>query len=514
MSNKELARRTLAEVYFEGVDISMSIREYLKSISYTDNEEDEADDLQIQLEDREGIWLTKWLDAAVQAAASAPSASEAAANVSKYKVTAKSGLNVRSGPGTSHGKLGALTFGTEIEVYSISGGWASVKYSGKDAFVSADYIQFVSGPSGGAGNSSSGSWAVGDAVIANGKPQYSSWGVGKPGAEVTNYRGSVTQLNLRDGIPYPIHVGYLGWFSEAQVQKEGASDESESGAKGLNIQALFVRENWHGDGSDLILDCGEFELDSVDASGPPSEVTIKCTSLPYKSQIRQTKKTKAWEEYTLSGIAEEMAKKSGMACIYESDNDPYYDRLEQIEQSDISFLSYLCHNAGISVKATNNIIVLFDQVTYESKEAVKTITKGDGSYIKYKLSTGKADTEYASCHVSYTNPETGTVISGTAYVEDYDAEDEDNQTLEITAKVSSTSEARQLAGKMLRLKNKYEYSASFSLYGEPSLVAGVTVMLAEWGPWSGKYIIKQAKHALGSSGYTTQLSLRRVLEGY
>lgn len=70
MSNKELARCAVAEVYFAGVDISTTVSRYLISLSYTDNEEDEADDLQIQLEDRSGIWLDQWLNAAVQAAAS------------------------------------------------------------------------------------------------------------------------------------------------------------------------------------------------------------------------------------------------------------------------------------------------------------------------------------------------------------------------------------------------------------------------------------------------------------
>ena len=40
-------------------------------------------------------------------------------------------------------------------------------------------------------------------------------------------------------------------------------------------------------------------------------------------------------------------------------------------------------------------------------------------------------------------------------------------------------------------------------------------MLRGWGMWNGKYMIKQAKHTVdGSGGSTTQISLRRVLEGY
>ena len=70
MSDKNQARRTTAEIAFGGTNITASIRPYLLSLTYTDNEEDEADDLQIKLQDREGIWMEKWLNDAIQAAAS------------------------------------------------------------------------------------------------------------------------------------------------------------------------------------------------------------------------------------------------------------------------------------------------------------------------------------------------------------------------------------------------------------------------------------------------------------
>lgn len=432
MSDKSMARRTDVEVYFDGVDISASMRKYLLSLSYTDNEEDETDDLQITLEDREEVWLKYWLNKAVQAAASGPPSSG-----STYKVTAKSGLNVRSGAGTSYAKLGALAYGSKIDVESVANGWATIYYSGGTAYVSADYI----------------------------------------------------------------------------AADEATSESGEPIVKGLRIQAVIVRKNWNSDGKDKTLDCGQFELDSLDAGGPPAVITIKGTSLPFRAQIRQTKKSKAWEAYNLSKIAGEMAALNGMTCMYESSNDPYYARVEQNAMSDIAFLSQLCHDAGISLKATNKIIVLFDQATYEAKPEVLTITKGDGSYTKYKLRTGATDKEYASCRVSYTDPATGKTIQATAYVQDYDAKDKKNQCLEISAKVASIGEAQALAEKMLRLKNKYAYTADFTMPGNPDLVAGVTVMLSGWGTWDGKYIVKQATHSVGSAGYTTQASLRHVLEG-
>ena len=60
----------------------------------------------------------------------------------------------------------------------------------------------------------------------------------------------------------------------------------------------------------------------------------------------------------------------------------------------------------------------------------------------------------------------------------------------------------------------YSKSATFTFPGNPALVAGVTVELKGWGAFDGKYIITQAVHTVSGSGYTTQIKLRRVLEGY
>ena len=85
---------------------------------------------------------------------------------------------------------------------------------------------------------------------------------------------------------------------------------------------------------------------SVEASGPPSVVVVKATALPFSSSIRQTKKTKAWESYTLSGIANQVAGQNGLKCMYESSINPSYGRVEQNKQSDIKLLERLCKDVG------------------------------------------------------------------------------------------------------------------------------------------------------------------------
>lgn len=359
MKPEDAGRRAAVELSFDGVDITEDMRRFFLDLSYTDNEEDETDDLQLTLQDREGLWLKSWLNDAMDAAASG------------------------------------------------------------------------------------------------------------------------------------------------------------SGGSGFLIRAAILRKNWKGDGATEKLDCGSFELDSVKVGGPPSVVKIKATSLPFSTQARQTEKTQAWEAYFLSGILNEIAGRNGMEAMFLPESDPYYARREQFKTSDITFLEKLCHDAGLSLKCTNNRIVIFDQATFEANAPVLTLRPGriGHEYTKYDLDAGAADTQYATCRVSYTDPESGVSIEAVAKSED--ADKKNTQQLEITAKVASVGEAEALAKKMLRLHNKYGKTVAFTLPGNPALVAGCTFDLEGWGPWSGRYIISQAKHSVKKSGgYTVQIKGRRRLNGY
>ncbi len=444
MSDTEQARRSSIEVLFGGVDITSSVEKYLISLTYTDNEEDATDDLQIKLQDREGVWLTKWLNTAIQAAAEQRSAAgnkNGEKTIVQYKVIAQSGASVHSRAGRAgveYTQYGILSYGTVISVNSISDGWANFMYSGKNAYVKAEYLT----------------------------PLYSEY--------------------------------------SAAASSEGAA------SKGLTIQAIIKRHNWNSGGKTEVLDCGTFELDSVSASGPPAAVLIKGTSLSYSSTVRQMLKSKSWEHYVLSGIANEIADKNGMTCMYLCDSDPSYVRVEQYRMSDIAFLQKLCHDAGFSLKVSNNTVVIFDKEKFESLPTTRTIYRGkDGRYKKYSLATAENNC-YTSCTVSYVN-NGGQTISATVYADGIEAKD-DKQRLKIHQKVSSVAEAEQLAEKMLRLHNKFEFTANLTFPGDPSLVAGITVELSGWGAWDGKYIISQSKHNVNHSGYTTQVTLRKAVK--
>lgn len=364
------ARRTLLKLYFKGVNITADLERYLQSMTYTDNEGDEADDISITIDDREGMWINHWLN-------------------------------------------------TKNE------------------------------------------------------------------------------------------------------------DQEKKAFKGTEIHPLIVQKNPFGTGKDKVHDCGVFEIDSVDYSGPPAKVTLKATSIPYTSTLRQTKKSKVWENTYLKIVGNQIAQENGMELMYISQADPPYIRIQQTEESDIEFLQRLTQAAGISLKITSRMIVMFDKEDFEAQEPVKQIKAGRGNLISYKFSTKTQDTDYDKCTVTYTTPD-GVTITGTyearntkgmakrkkAQKENTAVQQKETvQELKITRKVGSVQEAQELARKEWAAKRRGETSAEITLVGDVDYCAGITVMLYGFGEFSGKYIVEKATHTL-TGGYKVALKLRSCLEDY
>ncbi len=357
-------------------------------------------------------------------------------------------------------------------------------------------------------------YKVGDFVTVTGRPQYSSSGNGTPGNKLTNYKGKVTKTNYKSGIKYPIHVDKKGWFEESQLTKDGNSYTGISG-KGSIIRAMIIQRNKLTDGKDSILDCGYFEIDSIDGSGPPSKVTLRATSLPYSSSIRYVLKNRVWENISIHTIAMDIAKQNNMECKFYSGFNKWFERKEQVNMSDIAFLRELCLETGISLKVSSKMIILFNAYEFETKETIRTIKKYESDILSYKFSTNFNDTAYDCCHVSYTNPQTKKTIEYTYTPRENSKKSKSEKNiLEINEKVNNKEEARQIAMKRLREKNKNEFKAEFNLIGDTCLVAGVTVQAEGFGKiFDGKYIVESAVHK-PTDGYTVNINLRKVLEGY
>ncbi len=260
---------------------------------------------------------------------------------------------------------------------------------------------------------------------------------------------------------------------------------------------------------------GTFAIDSIEGSAPPSEISIKAVSVPDGNTLRGTERTRSWEKAELKTVAKDIADGAELTLVWDTEENPTPDRIEQTEESDLAFLLKLCGDHGLALKIHDGQLVIFDETDYEKKDAVATLARpgsgeaGDIPNIKgYRFHAVTRDI-YKACHVKYTETESGDVIEATFT----DETKKEGKTLEVKEQVKTVAEAEKLAKKRLREKNSAEYTLSVELMGNIGLLAASCVQVKGFGAFDGKYIIVTATHDIGS-GFSTSLDLRRCLDGY
>lgn len=270
----------------------------------------------------------------------------------------------------------------------------------------------------------------------------------------------------------------------------------------VSIMTLNWRSAMEGEKE---LPLGLFEIDEVEISKPPSEVKIKAVSVPDNTELRGTDKSRRWENTTLQTVAQDIADGADMELFYDGD-DPSFDRVEQSQQSDLSFLSKLLKDYGLALKVSDDKIIVFDEHDYEEAEPVKTIRQSDLTSFSLKASTREI---YRGCHVKYQNSTDNEVIEYTFIPN----EEKKGKMLEVNEEVDSVQAAEKLARKKLREKNCTEVTVSLHLMGDFDLLAGNTVTLEGFHSFDGKYIITRSSHDIGGD-YSMSVELRRCLDGY
>ncbi|OPG98422.1 hypothetical protein B2I21_08715 [Chryseobacterium mucoviscidosis] len=328
---------------------------------------------------------------------------------------------------------------------------------------------------------------------------------------------------------------------------------------GDKIIAEIQVSDWDKAGHKAKLNCGSFEVESIELSGPPNSVTITATAIPQGGQpAMREQRTKAWEKVKLRAIAQEVANRARLKLMYSVKVNPTYERQDQTDESDFSFLTKLCSDEGVAIKVSGSQLVLFDEAEYEKKQTIGTIEYGKLPLVSYSLSESSTSTAYASCVVTYkstvsakkkkavkekkkkkgkpttppppldpdlptpgkslmsvssaaanTNKEKGktVVITGS-----YTLPGVTGPTLKINEQVETVAQAQRLARNKLREQNKQAGLASFTLFGSVQFAAGVTIDVKGFGRYDGKYIIVKSSHKVSAgSSYTTDIEVRKVL---
>lgn len=308
---------------------------------------------------------------------------------------------------------------------------------------------------------------------------------------------------------------------------------------GDRIVADIIPFDWDKAGDKQLLSCGSFEVDTLDFQGPPDVVSIKGTAIPVGKAGRLEKRSKAWEKVTLKSIAAEVAKRCGLKLMFQSTSNPTYDRQDQTDVTDVEFLNGLAKEEGLAMKISADHLILFDEKDYEDKAPLFTLNRKESGLLSYSFSESTHFVAYSSATISYTPPKPlaakkanaakkqakgSGIVKPAAASPTPTAEPKaikvtytapgapkGGPVLRLNESVSSEAEALRAAKKALREKNKEATKASFEIVGNVKVVSGVTFMGEEFGKFDGKYIIISASHAVGGSGYKTQIEARKVL---
>lgn len=265
------------------------------------------------------------------------------------------------------------------------------------------------------------------------------------------------------------------------------------------IGLLLRSDNWHGTNTRRTLDCGMFAVDDGESRVLLKRHVVKASAVTPDSEIRQMPRYQAWECLNLKEIAAEIAGRNNADLIYAAELNPVFARKEQINQSDIKFLSDLCRFAGMRLKYTGNSLVVYDPYEYRQNKPVRTFINGDDDLLDIELHHKKNDTDYAQCRIIYKDPVTKELISYTH------KKRETGRRIDIRRKISGTEEAAMLAKCKIREKNRMEYTGHILCSGDISLATGSIITLSGYGEYDRNYMITKTLHRMQMGIYSTKI---------
>lgn len=268
-------------------------------------------------------------------------------------------------------------------------------------------------------------------------------------------------------------------------------------SKGDTVTCSIITD----DNTEQSLPCGKYEVDQIDYSCPPKTITIKAVSTAVSKNMKNEKHSRAWENVGLKAIAADLANSAGLSLYFDAD-DVTIERREQINLSDIDFISQLCRDYDLAVKVNEGKLIIYDEELNEEKDSVAIIDSTDSKIISWKFSS-KAANIYKKAVIQYHHP---------AKNETFEAEETDDSVegteriLYVHQYTESRADAKKKAKKKLKHANKSEVKGTITLMGDMRFRAGVNISVTGFGKFSGKYTIASASHSV-NNGYTTTLEI-------
>ena len=153
-------------------------------------------------------------------------------------VNSTSGLNVRSGAGTTYSKLGTLEYKEKVTVLSTSNGWAKINYNGQTGYVSSSYLQTtVPGGTTSENNNSSTTTTVKYVNATSGLNVRSGAGTSYSKIGSLDYKEKVTVLSTSNGWAKINYKGQAGYVSSSYLQSTVPSASTSNSGSNNSVSA-------------------------------------------------------------------------------------------------------------------------------------------------------------------------------------------------------------------------------------------------------------------------------------
>jgi uncharacterized protein len=291
---------------------------------------------------------------------------------------------------------------------------------------------------------------------------------------------------------------------------QGASDEIEIVVE--DTDSLW-RNDWFpqkGDTLDVtigldgvVVPCGVFEIDEVEMSGPPDQVSIRGLATGIKSPLR-TKNSYAFEQQSLKAIAETVGGRHGLTVSGEIDAIQI-ERATQNRETDLGFLARIAAEFGYVFNLRGLNLVFTTVFKLEESDPVTEIDRTD--LIRYSI-RDKTSGVFKSARTQYHNPQTDKLQTAESAATDDVATDD---VLEVRTRAENDGQAETKAKAALHDTNSKQQSGNITLPGSPLLLAGSNFDLTGMGVLSGKYHVVESSHRIDAGGgYTTDVEIKRV----
>lgn len=309
-----------------------------------------------------------------------------------------------------------------------------------------------------------------------------------------------------------MQVIYNGTDISSSIQATQATITDHSGGKPDSIGLQFsdtegLWSQWKPAKGDTLqvkeggFDSGLMYVDEI--SQRAGRFGLGALSIPQESK---TARSQAWESVRFLEFATQIASRYGFDLKSYGIQNHLYERVDQVEEPDFSFLADRCSLEGYALKITNQSVVIYDEGNYEKiapdpQLAViqESSINGDFNFIDKSVGIfgkciirGQTAAEFIEGEFS-----AGGVLGSTLIKRMY---------------VSNKIEANRWAKGILRSHNKHMITGALTIDLNIDYAAGTTVQIVDTGMFDGVFFIDSLTHDLINN--QTKLKLRKPLEGY